>query len=78
MNASTGEIRYLTDESQLPENYVENMIKLVQTKFAVSKDILNSAYYNFIFEQGGVPVDRNSWYTETESSQPAQTTAAEG
>ena len=78
MNASTGEIRYLTDESQLPENYVENMIKLVQTKFAVSKDILNSAYYNFIFEQGGVTVDRNSWYTETESSQPAQTTAAEG
>ncbi len=77
MNASTGEIRYLTDESQLPENYIENMIKLVQTKFSVSKDILNSAYYNFVFEQGGVTVNRNTWYTETEGGQTEETTGAE-
>ena len=49
LNASSGEIRYLVDESELPENYVEDMIKYIKKKASVSVDILNTNYYNFIF-----------------------------
>ena len=49
LNASSGEIRYLVDESELPENYVEDMIKYIKKKASISVDILNSNYYNFIF-----------------------------
>lgn len=62
-NASTGKIKYLVDQSELPENYVENMIKLVNTKFTLSVNILNSAYYNFVFELGEVAVSREGWTT---------------
>ena len=63
-NASTGEIQYLVDESELPANYVENMIKYVKTKFTLSADILNTAYYNFLYEQGDVQVNRWGWISE--------------
>ena len=56
VNASTGEIRYLVDKSSLPKNYVEDMARLVDTKFSVSEDILNSGYYRFVFEQGAAAV----------------------
>ena len=65
-NASTGEVKYLVDESELPANYVENMIKYVKTKFALSADILNTAYYNFLYEQGNVEVSRTGWISEDE------------
>ena len=65
-NASTGEIRYLVEESELPENYVENMIKYVKTKFSLSADILNTAYYNFLYEQGEIEVSRTGWISEEE------------
>lgn len=65
-NASTGEVKYLVDESELPANYVENMIKFVKTKFSLSADILNSAYYNFLYEQGDVEVSRTGWISEEE------------
>lgn len=65
-NASTGEIRYLVDESELPANYVENMIKYVKTKFSLSADILNTAYYNFLYEQGEIEVSRTGWISEEE------------
>ena len=61
LDAGKGEVRYLVDQSTLPEGYVENMVKFVQTKFTVSKDILNYAYYNFVFEQGNVYVGWGSW-----------------
>lgn len=76
MNASTGEIRYLAEESQLPGNYVENMIRLVKTKFSLSTDILNSAYYNFIFEQGNVTINRNSWQQAQEADTNQEATQA--
>ncbi len=63
-NAGTGEIRYLTEENRLPEGYVENMIRmirLVETRFAISTDILNTAYYNFIFDKETVTVDKTGW-----------------
>ena len=61
LDAGKGEVRYLVDQSTLPEGYVENMVKFVQTKFTVSKDILNYAYYNFVFEKGNVYVGWGSW-----------------
>ena len=48
-NASTGEIRYLVPENEIPANYLDNMIKLVNTKYSVSVDILHSDYYSFVY-----------------------------
>ena len=48
LNTSSGEIRYLVDENDLPENYVENMIKYIKKKSSVSVDILNTNYYDYI------------------------------
>lgn len=70
VNATTGEVTYLVDEEELPEDYVENMIRLVETKFAVSSDILNSAYYNFVFETGNVVIGRDSWKSEWIGADP--------
>lgn len=60
-NANTGEIRYLVDKSQLPEDYIENMNRRIATRFAISSDILNTAYYNFVFDKGEVAVNRRGW-----------------
>lgn len=49
LNASSGEVRYLVDESELPESYVEDMIKYTKKKKSISVDILNTDYYDFIF-----------------------------
>lgn len=68
-NASTGETRYLVDKSQLPENYVEDRINLVKNKFSLSKNILNKAYYNFLFEKGNVEIDRYSWWNEVKKDE---------
>ena len=48
-NTNNGEIRYLVDESQLPEGYIDSMIQTVKTKFSISTDILNTNYYHFVF-----------------------------
>ncbi len=72
MNASTGQVRYLVDESQLPEGYIDNTIRKIQTKFSVSADILNQAYYNFIFEQGQVTIPDNEWREQEEETKPVQ------
>ena len=58
--------KYLVDKSELPEGYLENMIKLVNTKFSMSVDIIDTAYYNFVFEKGSVAVDRDYWTTWNE------------
>ena len=60
-NASTGEIRYQVPESEIPEGYVEKMNQLIATRFSISADILNSAYYNFVFDKGKVYVNRLGW-----------------
>ena len=56
-----GIIQYLVDPKELPSNYIDNMMRLIETKFSLSSDILNSAYYNFVFEKGEVAVNRYSW-----------------
>ncbi len=61
LNASTGEIRYLVPESELPEGYVEGLIQTVKNKFTISSDILTKAYYNFVFDKGKVKVNTNAW-----------------
>jgi len=60
-DTNTGEIRYLVDESELPEGYIENMHRLINTRFAISSDILNAGYYNFVFDKGEVVVGTDSW-----------------
>lgn len=60
-NANTGEIRYQVPVSEIPEGYLENMNQLIATRFSISADILNSAYYNFVFDKGKVYVNRLGW-----------------
>lgn len=60
-NANTGEIRYLVPENEIPEGYIENMHRLINTRFSISSDILNSGYYNFLFDKGEVEVGTASW-----------------
>lgn len=59
--ADTGEIRYLVPEEEVPEDYVQEHNLLVATRFSISSDILNTAYYNFVFDKGKVFVDRRQW-----------------
>ena len=61
LNASNGEIRYQVDESEIPENYIENMIRLVQSKYSLSADLLNQAYYNYVFSKESVVVGKEAW-----------------
>jgi len=60
-NANTGEVRYLAAESELPENYIDNMNRRIATRFTISSDILNEAYYNFVFGKEMVKVNRWGW-----------------
>ena len=61
LNASSGEIRYLVPEDQLPEGYVENMIQTIKTKFTISTNILTTAYYNLVFDKGKIWVNNYGW-----------------
>ena len=65
VNANTGEIRYLVDENKVPANYVEKMIKLVDTKLSVSETILNKSYYKFVFQTGASAVQGAAAPTDT-------------
>ena len=60
-HTDTGEVRYLVPEEELPENYIDNINRLVATRFSVSSDILNQAYYNFAFGKGEIKVGHKGW-----------------
>ena len=60
-SAETGEVRYLVPEEEVPEDYVQNMIRLIESKRSLSVDILNTAYYNLIFGKDEVYVNRGGW-----------------
>lgn len=60
-DANKGKATYLTEQSQLPENYVEQMNQLVATRYSLASDILNTAYYNYLFDMGDVKVNRYGW-----------------
>ena len=61
VNAEHGIIQYLVDKSELPPGYVDEIMRLIETKYALSADILNTAYYNFVFEKGDVAGNRIHW-----------------
>jgi len=60
-DANKGEIRYLVPESEIPEGYIENMNRLIETKYTISANILNKAYYNYAFGKEAVTVNRIGW-----------------
>ena len=60
-NANTGETRYLVDESEIPEGYIEAMNRMINNRFTISSDILGKAYYNFVFDKGAVKIPNNAW-----------------
>lgn len=60
-DTNTGETRYLVPESEVPDQYIENMHRMINTRFTISSDILNTGYYNFIFDKGEVTVGTDSW-----------------
>lgn len=63
-NANTNSATYLVPEEEVPENYLENLIRTVKNKFSFSIDVLNTAYYNFIFDAGSVSVTKAGWISE--------------
>ena len=60
-NADNGKVTWLVDKSQVPEGYLDSLITLVKNRFALSKNILNEAYYNFVFKQSDVEIERDEW-----------------
>jgi len=60
-HADTGEIRYQVPEESLPENYIDNRNRLVATRFSVSSDILNQAYYHYVFGKGEIKIGHQGW-----------------
>ena len=61
LNANTGEIKYLVDPSEIPEGYVDSIIRLIQNRLDMSSNILNSAYYNFLYGKEMVKVTKEAW-----------------
>lgn len=76
VHASSGEVRWQVPQEQVPEGYIENMLRLIETKMSLSTDILNRAYYNFIFEKGDVTINRQSWKPPEPPKPPATEPAA--
>lgn len=52
------------DESTVSPSYLDNMIRLVKNRFSISADILNKAYYNFVFGKQAVSVSTDAWISE--------------
>ena len=48
-NSSTGKVTYLVDESQVPNGYVDIVNQIVQSKFTISKALLDYDYYRIVF-----------------------------
>lgn len=61
LNASSGEIKYLVPEEELPAGYIDDMIQMIKTKFSISTDILTTAYYNLAFGKDKVWVNNYGW-----------------
>ena len=41
---------------------MDGINRLVATRFSISADILNTAYYNYVFDKEAVKVNRLGWY----------------
>ncbi len=60
-HASTGETRYQVPQDQVPAGYIEGLNRLVKSKFTFSTDVLNTAYYNFVFDKELVETSDDRW-----------------
>lgn len=49
-NARTGSKTYLVDESALPENYLENMIRKVDNKLSMSNQMIDLNFFEYIYK----------------------------
>ncbi len=49
-DSNTGKVTYLVDESQVPQGYVDAINQIVQTRFTISKAILDYDYYRVVFQ----------------------------
>lgn len=49
-DATTGNVTYLVDPSEVPAGYVEAFNQIVQNKFTISKAILDKDYYRVVFK----------------------------
>jgi phosphoglycerol transferase MdoB-like AlkP superfamily enzyme len=47
-DSKTGKTTYLVDKEQLPEGYVDLLVKIVQNEFTISKAILDQDYYRIV------------------------------
>lgn len=65
-DANSNTAKWLVDEDSVAPGYLENMIHLVKNRFTISTDILNTAYYNFVFGKEAVRVNTAGWITEEE------------
>ena len=43
------------------KGYIDGIIQTIQTKFSISGDILNTAYWNHVFNKGDVQVGTGNW-----------------
>ena len=48
-DSNTGEVRYLVDESEVPEGYVDAMNQRIAAQFDFSAQVLRNDYYRFVF-----------------------------
>lgn len=60
-HTGSGKTEYLVDQSELPEGYMDGINRLIATRFSISADILNNAYYNYVFGKDPVSVNRIGW-----------------
>ena len=50
-NPNRGEIRYLVEESLVPEGYIDSVNKLISTRFELAKEIVKNDYYSLLFPE---------------------------
>lgn len=47
-NSNTGEVRYQKPETEVPENYVENLNRMIASRFDYSSEVLKNDYFRFV------------------------------
>ncbi|MCM1149860.1 MAG: LTA synthase family protein, partial [Butyricicoccus sp.] len=63
-NSGENKAIWQVEESESSQAYLDSMNAFVQNKFTASADILNSAYYNFVFGKDAITIGRDGWISE--------------
>ena len=74
-NSTTNEITYFVPESEVPINYFDNMVQLIQNKMNISNLILYTNYYDFAFHPEKYLPGQDE--TEPPQTEPPTTVPAE-